>query len=412
MKLLVIFFCMILFLLSSVRLVFADSNEHWKIQSIDTMKYSRDMAREALKSSEFDQVIEQQTKEIKETGANYIAIGTPYDEEFLPVLKLWIQAARKENLHVWFRGNLSGWEGWFEYKKITPTQHTKMIKEFILDNSDLFVDGDIFSTCPECENGAIGDPRSTKKVTAYRQFLIKEYETAKEAFFEIDKQVDPGYFSMNGDVANLVMDRETTEDLGNRVVIDHYVKSPEQMAKDIKAIAQKSRGQVILGEFGAPIPDIHGNMSESQQAKWLEQTLQEISWVPVLVGLNYWTSVGGSTQLWSDEGKARQAQTVLEKFYLSRVFTGTVKNEVGMPVGGVLVSAKGVSTMTDDAGEFALPYLPKDQNIVFESKEYFKQTKKTNGNQTVQVTLSKKSESRWYHLIKILQTILEKLPGN
>src|SRR3989344_6298983 len=86
-----------------------------RITSIDTMKYSRDVAREKLNSSSFDEVIDKQVSEISATGATHIAIGTPYDDEFLPFLKRWVVAARKYNLKVWFRGNLSGWEEWFGY---------------------------------------------------------------------------------------------------------------------------------------------------------------------------------------------------------------------------------------------------------------------------------------------------------
>ena len=88
---------------------------YWEIQSIDTMKYSRDMARERNKDMVFEKIIESVVEKIASTGATHVAIGTPYDEEFLPFLQTWVIAARKENLNVWFRGNFSGWEGWFDY---------------------------------------------------------------------------------------------------------------------------------------------------------------------------------------------------------------------------------------------------------------------------------------------------------
>jgi len=91
------------------------NRQHWDIKSIDTMKYSRDSAQVALHDPKFNEVIDAHVKRIADTGANYVAIDTPYDAEFNPVLKQWVAAARKYHLHVWFRGNFSGWEGWFDY---------------------------------------------------------------------------------------------------------------------------------------------------------------------------------------------------------------------------------------------------------------------------------------------------------
>src|SRR3989339_935814 len=66
----------------------------WEFQSIDTMKYSRDLAREKLNNQEFDQVINQQVANIASAGASHVGIATPYDEEFFPFLKRWVDAAR------------------------------------------------------------------------------------------------------------------------------------------------------------------------------------------------------------------------------------------------------------------------------------------------------------------------------
>ena len=139
----------------------------WEIKSIDTMKYSRDAAGAKLNDPTFDQTIEIQIKNIADLGATHVALGTPYDEKFIPYLSRWVAAARRNNLKVWFRGNFSGWEGWFEYPKISRDQHLAMTENFILSHPDLFRDGDIFSPCPECENGGPGDPRHNGDVTGF-----------------------------------------------------------------------------------------------------------------------------------------------------------------------------------------------------------------------------------------------------
>ena len=134
-------------------------------------------------------------------------------------------------------------------------------------------------------------------------------------FEKIGKKVASNYSSMNGDVANLIMDKETTKALGGIVVVDHYVASPEQLIIDIKALAKKSGGRIVLGEFGAPIPDIHGNMSEEEQMEWLEKALRRLSNMEEVIGMNYWTNTGSSTQLWDAKGNARLGVEIIKKYY-------------------------------------------------------------------------------------------------
>ncbi len=291
----------------------------WEIKSIDTVKYSRDLAREQMGSREFNTVIDKQISDIAATGVTHVAIGTPYDSEFVPFLKKWVDSARKNNLKVWFRGNFSGWEGWFGYQKIDRNTHKKLLEEFILKNPDLFREGDIFTSCPECENGGPGDPRYNRDIIGHRQFLIEEYDISGRAFDRINRLVKPGFYSMNYDVANLIMDKDTTKALGGLVVIDHYVKDPKKVAVDARIIAQKSEGKVVLGEFGAPIPDLHGNMSEQVQSDWIKEAMEEILKTPEVLGINYWTNVGGSAKLWEDNGKKRQSvDTLSTYFHLTR----------------------------------------------------------------------------------------------
>ncbi|MBI2018021.1 hypothetical protein HYS92_03135 [Candidatus Daviesbacteria bacterium] len=293
----------------------------WEFRSVDTVKYSRDVAGQMLDRPEFDSVIEKQVSDIASLGATHVAIGAPYDQKYVPFLKRWVQAARNHNLKVWFRGNFSGWENWFGFKRIDREEHKKLLKEFIENNPDLFEDGDIFTSCPECENGGPGDPRFNGEAKGHKKFLIDEYNISLEAFGKINKKVNVGFYSMNYDVAKLIMDKETTKALGNIVVIDHYIKDPIQVSEDSRQIAIQSGGKVVLGELGVPIPDIHGEMSEEEQAKWIEQALEEARKTPEIVGINYWVNIGGSTRLWNDDGTARKAVDILRKFYSATKIT-------------------------------------------------------------------------------------------
>jgi len=287
----------------------------WAIRSIDTVKYSRDLAREKVNSSTFDLTIDSQVRNIKSTGATHIALGTPYDAEFKPFLKKWVTSARRYGLKVWFRGNFSGWEESFGYSSIDRKTHLESTEKFIVDNPDLFEDEDIFTSCPECENGGTGDPRKTGDVAGFRAFLIDEYNISNSAFQKINKNVKVGYYSMNYDVAKLIMDPATTSSLGGIVAIDHYVASPEQLITDSIKIASSSGGKVVLGEFGAPIPDLNGDMTESEQAEWIGKALEALSNTSEVVGVNYWVNVGGSTQIWDSEGTPKKAVEIIIKYY-------------------------------------------------------------------------------------------------
>lgn len=297
--------------------LFLPNSHRWSFQSIDTMKFSRDLAREKINDRSFDSVIDRQVKEIASTGATHIAIATPYDKEFYPYLSRWVKTARKYSLKVWFRGNFSGWEGWFDYPKITRGEHLTLTKAFILQNKDLFEDGDAFTACPECENGGPGDPRVNGDVAGHRNFLIEEYNAENNAFKSIGKKVTTSLNSMNMDVAKLIMDKNTTKKLGGIVTVDHYVKTPEQFKKDINFIKAQSGGNVVIGEFGAPIPDITGDMTEKEQNSWILSVLNNLALDQGVVGVNYWVGEGGSTQLWNN-GTARMAVTSISKFYKSK----------------------------------------------------------------------------------------------
>lgn len=345
----------------------------WEFQSIDTMKYSRDIAREKLKDSSFDEDIDLQVKNIAATGATHVAIATPYDEEFIPFLSRWVAAARKYKLNVWFRGNFSGWENWFEYQDISREEHLTKTKSFITKHSDLFLNGDIFTSCPECENGGPGDPRQTGDIGGHRQFLIDEFVAAQQLFRDMGKNVRSNYFSMNGDVAKTIMDKETTTALGGIVTIDHYVSTPQKLVKDIQSIAAQSGGRIILGEFGAPIPDIHGNMNQDQQAQWLNDAFKLLVSTPQLAGINYWTNVGGSTQLWTESNESKQAVDVVTSYFFPKTAHGVVYDVFGSPVSGAQITSSLKTVYTNTAGAFQLPYIDASDPLAISAKNYVSQ---------------------------------------
>lgn len=338
--------------------------KQWNFQSIDTMKYSRDKSREFMEHSEqSDKVIDKQVSDIAKTGATHVSVATPYDPEFYPILRKWVAAARKNKLKVWFRGNFSGWEQWFGYKQMDRDTHITKTRQFIMANKDIFEDGDMFTSCPECENGPKLEYNNPTELNSYRSFIIEEYRVSKEAFAQINKKVGANYYSMNYDVASAMMDRDTTEALDGVVTIDHYVKDPQELAEDINLLADKSGGKIVLGEFGAPIPDINGNMTDEEQKAWLQQSLELLSQMPQIEGLNYWANMDSSTRLWHDNGNPTLALQVLKDFYSCSVVRGKVLNAQGKAIENAKIIAGPYEVRSDANGEFHLPYLTIGQKI-------------------------------------------------
>ncbi|MEK7595004.1 MAG: hypothetical protein AAB443_00215 [Patescibacteria group bacterium] len=381
----------------------------WDFQSIDTMKYSRDLAREKKDSKEFEESLALQIKDITATGATHVAIATPYDEEFIPFLKMWVKAARENELKIWFRGNFSGWEGWFDYPKISREEHIEKTKNFLNKNKDLFEDGDVFSACPECENGGPGDPRSNGDIEGHRKFLIEEYNITSKFFLNSRIKVKTTYNSMNGDVARLIMNPETTQALGGVVVVDHYVKNPEQLAKDVKELATITKGKVVLGEFGAPIPDIHDWSDDVRQARWLSDTLSKLSTIPELEGLSYWTNLDGSTQIWNKPGNPRKAALTLESYYKPMEYKVRFINELDEPIMGVLIQSQRKQSVSNSKGETGIAFLESDTKAHALSGEYIRKEldlKKNTEQETI--VLKKKNED----LIFMFKKFFKKFWGN
>jgi hypothetical protein len=364
----------------------------WEIQSIDTMKYSRDLAKKNPKNKAFLDVIDSQIKNIADTGANYVSIDTPYDSEFLPMLSNWVMAARKYDLRVWFRGNWSGWENWFGYSKINREQHIAKTKDFILSHPDLFEDGDIFSACPECENGGPGDPRQTGDVDGFRNFIISEYKSSNEAFDRIRKNVSSNYYPMNGDVARLIMDKDTTRAMDDIVVIDHYVNSPNQYLTDFKSLQESTGGKIILGEFGAPNPDSDGKMTTNQQAQWIDDVLKNISEINGVGGVDYWVNTGGTTGIWNQAGEPFPAVSILKKYFKANSIFGIVTDGLNHPIDQASISFLDGKIFSRNDGYFEIRFVDNFPLEVMISAFGFsdKNTEIENNSNQIHIILDKK----------------------
>lgn len=328
------------------------------VQSIDTMKSSRDIAIKMLRNpNSFAPMIDRQMLLIKEAGATHVAIDTPYDTEFLPVLKLWVASARSHNLSVLFRGNFSGWEGWFEYPRIDRATHKKLLQNFLHNNPELFQSGDVFTPCMECENGGPGDPRQTGDIDGYNTFLADEAKIAATEFASQVRYINI-YPSMNADIARDIIGPKAIRAFGGIILIDHYTSTTKQFIKDIETIPEQINARVGLGEFGAPIPDLNGSMTQTQQARYINELFTAMyehrENIPLV---NYWTLTGGSTALINEDGTPREAYFTVQNYFKAFNVYGVIYNPLGEVVSGAKVSIDGTpySVISDGTYQIFVP---------------------------------------------------------
>lgn len=330
----------------------------WKYQCIDTMKTSRDKARAWKNKKDVQEHIDREMTAIQEMGANCVAIATPYDEEFLHYLQLWVRSARSHNLHIWFRGNFSAWEGWFEYTKgMSAEELFAETEDFIQKNSDLFRDGDIFTAAPEAENGGPFEQVEKDEHEAFRKFLLMEYEISRNSFKKINKNVEVNWFSMNGGLAKRMMDQKTVDGIGRLVTIDHYIKTAPEMGQYIKYFRDNFKSQVAVGEFGAPIPEINGPMTDEEQSRFTEELFKELYiYKDDVHAINYWILYDGSTALLNDDLSWRPAAFVVQKYFKPNILRGTIHDTLGTQLSDVIVSTKDKhnKTITDNEGNYTL----------------------------------------------------------
>jgi hypothetical protein len=387
----------------------------WHFQCIDTMKYSRDAAREYLGDTARAQaLVASQVQEIKSLGATCVSVATPYDEEFYPYLKIWADAVHKSGLTVWFRGNFSGWEGWFSYPLLkSADEHHAKLTAFITKHPELFSEGDIVSPAPEAENGILGNPwASSTAGKALRDFVWKSADTCQKAIISIHKKVNCGYFSANGDVARDVYNHDVLQKAGAVTVIDHYISSTVKYGQDLDLYVSKQGLPVVVGEFGAPIEDIHGTMTETEQAQFVGELLRQMYvHKNQILGLNYWVLNGGSTALLNSDGTERKVTEVVRDYFMSGVVFGHVQDGIGRPVKFVTVSTgDGVQQVQTDAnGDFSLSVPPSAFDLVTGGGAYTQITSRTGTTRAGQVHVTLRVDpvhpSLWYRIRAALQRL-------
>lgn len=143
---------------------FKDEESTWSVRSIDTQVISKhwpDVSYDAVR---------EQVAMLKALGANYIAIGTPYDRD--DDLKLWVDEIHLQGMHVWFRSHWAEWEGDDgRPATLSPEEYLSKTDSFIKNNPDLFLPGDAFTVAVEAEQVGVGLGKRFLTWDEYRNFF-------------------------------------------------------------------------------------------------------------------------------------------------------------------------------------------------------------------------------------------------
>lgn len=295
----------------------------WVVRSVDTQVVSRHWENVSRES------IREQLVLIKETGANYVAIGTPYDR--LEDLKMWVEEAHAMGLNVWFR---SYWNEWLGREgaaaTMKPNEYLDKTYAFIINNPELFQEGDSFTVCMEAEEAGVGLGKRFLNYEEYKNFLIGEIVTANNAFEAIGMKgkIYTNWLSVNGWIVDNIFDEELVKKIG-LITVDHYVLQTStigetddsaalvnQTIEDLDRFHEKFDVPILLGEWGY---QIFQPVSDVMQANVINQMFIKLKNLDYLVGINYWTHMGNTASIFGDEfgtnTKPRLGSEVLRYYY-------------------------------------------------------------------------------------------------
>ena len=293
------------------------------VRSVDTQIVSKNWQNTSRDS------IASQVSLIKNMGANFVAISTPYDQA--DELSIWADEIHKAGLHVWFRSHWLNWEGdQSSAPTMTSATYLSQTSDFIKSHPSIFKSGDAFTVCVEPEQIFVVKKTKSFDADSYNKFLIDQIDTADKAFAEIDMggKVYTNWISLNGWVVLNGLQQSAVDKMGV-ITVDHYPdqsgdltaeESALKLSNDLKSFYQKWHKPIILGEWGY---NIQHEVLDTEQSEYVQATLNQLSNLNFLLGLNYWDDMGNTARLINDtNGKItteRPAAQVLTDFYDSKI---------------------------------------------------------------------------------------------
>jgi hypothetical protein len=159
-----------------------------------------------------------------------------------------------------------------------------------------------------------------------------------------------------------------------------------------------------------PIPDIHGKLTDKEQAQWIVNALEGLFTESSLIGLNYWVGVGGSTQIWNDDGSPKPSAIVLRSYFSPVPFEGTVIDQYGRPIKNVTVLSSHKKTITNLDGQFSIPVIESDTKLSASRDGYASAELTIDKNpQNRTIIIEKKYTNLFELIIDRLQLLFSKL---
>ncbi len=253
-------------------------------------------------------LIDTYVSQAKALGSTHISVCVPYDHPSIDTnaqTKVWVDAARKYGLNIWFRKSWCSDEGWYGVAKNNSNDRINDTVNWIQNNASFFADGDVFTPKPEPQNmGVIGMNSESnarfQSVAAFNSWLRLMMSNSQSKFSSLSKKISVGYWGFDGFVVcgygnsywqgKSFLEPATVQACGNVLAVDHYPELVGKPMTDFQAVFKQVWPGVkyVQGEWGAV-----GNTDIVTQ---INTTMGTLSNDPNVVGFNYWTMVGGGSE--------------------------------------------------------------------------------------------------------------------
>lgn len=318
------------------------SNPTWVLQSVDLMKYTKDVVCGTQPSDTF---IANSISRAVELGATHVGIATPYENPTCgssrDLAVRWITAARAAGLKIWHRHAHLAFEGIYSTSKTKSPDGTRFhtaTANWITANADLIAPGDIFTPEAEPQNGGIagvtycGNPSVCQFSSAadFNEWLRTAQLVSKLALqangFDVattlgdSNGVFVGLYGFDGfvtwgndnpdHVGTSKLEASTVAAMDNIIAIDHY-PSAQSMATDLdEAHAMWPNAQYVIGEYGTI-----GATTETARQTAAEDAFSAFAARSWIKGVNYWHLHWSNEGLLNTDFTKRANFTVVEGYY-------------------------------------------------------------------------------------------------
>ncbi|HLD11532.1 MAG TPA: hypothetical protein VJB91_01355, partial [Patescibacteria group bacterium] len=303
------------------------SQKTWDIQSVDAMKYTKDVI-----CSPKDEVwIGKWVDKAVEIGATHVAVSTPYDNpkcgNAVEYTKTWIRVIRSKGLHVFHRQMPLQFEGIYDNPKSPGTNFITQVSNYIKANKENYQEGDIFTPVPEPQNGGIAGVSYCAQNTcifnnasSFNKWLRDITVSSRDAFASIGlkDKVKVGYYGFDGYIAwghnnpdwqgKGFLENDTVNLIGH-IAVDHYPEAVgTSMGPDLEELEKRFPGiPIIIGEWGTI-----GWGDTEQQVRNSMGGAKKSS----VVGFNYWhLGPGGNEALINNDFSNRPQFDEVQLFY-------------------------------------------------------------------------------------------------